>query len=1147
MSTPSDQHQPSSEPKLDGIWISDTAIRQPVFVTMIMFAIVVVGLLSFFTMPVNLLPEINPPVISVVIGYPGAGPESVADQIARPFEEAISTLNGVSSITTNSSEGRMVAIVEFVQERDPIQALQDVREKVSQVRGTFPSEIDDPIFNRFDPSQAPIISLAVVADDDLNPQELRELIDDEIVPRLQRVQGVGSIDVTGGLVRQINVLMDLNRLTALQILPAQISQAIATANNNQGLGNIGVDGVDVNLRTPSVIQQPDDILRVGLPGTTYKIGDVARVEDGFDDIDQYTRLNGSDAIQIDIRKQSGTNTVAVADAVFKELDRAFGEFPQLRYTIVRDDAETVRLNVRGALEEILFAIVGAVLVLFLFLRDIRNTFTMVAGLPVIIIGTFAALAAFDQTINILSLLALSISVGLVIDDAIVVRENIIRRVEAGEPPLLAASRGTAEVSLSVLAMTLTIVAVFVPVTFTTGVVGIIFGAFGITVASAILISLFEAFTLAPMLSSVLFRGNSKKQAKREPKRNHTPEFEDERIPADMRGEHIDWMGRTYGRMLAFSLRHRFVTLSLGVLVIFLTVSTAQNVKFAFFPSQDEHQFGMGFTLPPGTPLEITDQLARQAEQILLRDPDVEAVLVNVGGTGTSEQAEFFVKLHEEASTPVVQARLRPQLAQFPDMVMSIASFQGTSTEVTNRPLQAKILTTGSLEEIIPIAETAVARFRTIPGLEDVAMTYRQGKPEIQFRLDPARAADFNFSNSDLSRTLRALIDGDKAAIYREDGSDYDIVVRLQPEDRSDINSISTLRVPINGQLVPLANVATLAIAESPTSLRREDRQVAIIIGGNNVGRNINEVQADMQAVLDELDLPPGVVVAFGGDTADQGEGFASLLVAMLLSVIFVYMVLASQFGSFFQPFVIMLAMPLSFVGAFAALSLTQVELTIFGMVGMIMLMGLVVKNSILLVDFSNRLLKAGIEKNIAIQLAGAVRLRPILMTSLTLILGAMPSAIGLGDGGEARRGLAMVIIGGMITSTLLTLILVPSAYSLLESVTRRVNNFWHWLGQRGQTTQPALSPALATASGNTTLSTTSHAELAYTNGQPSGNGTHHAHQPSNGSAPVSADTAPDSNTSNGSNGTPNESPAVVTAAPTLDAGSTQNPDQPHQA
>ncbi|NJL33827.1 MAG: hypothetical protein HC893_08160, partial [Chloroflexaceae bacterium] len=638
-----------------------------------------------------------------------------------------------------------------------------------------------------------------------------------------------------------------------------------------------------------------------------------------------------------------------------------------------------------------------------------------------------AMQIFDQTINILSLLALSISVGLVIDDAIVVRENIIRYIEKGYSPLVAASKGTAEVALSVLAMTLTVIAVFVPVTFTTGTVGIIFAGFGIPVAAAIAISLFEAFTLAPMISARAFARTPRKEHKQANDR-----FTDPRIPEELR-EEVGPLGHFYGRVMGWTLRHRLITLSLGVFVIILSVLAAGNVKFAFFPSQDSGEFGYGFSMPPGTPLEVSDQFARQAEQILLADPEVEAVLTSVGVDGSAEEVEFYVKLHEEAVTNEVQERLRPQLAAFPDSAMSIASFNGTSTDVTNRPLQAEILTTGDLEDIIPIAQQIEAKFEDIPNLEDVDMTYAPGKPEIRFLINPGRANDFGFSNNDLAVTLRTLVDGDTAATFRDDGSDYDIVVRLEAEDRTDFTSISTLRVPLQGQMVPLASVASISIDESPTSIRRENRQTMIVVGGNNFGRNINEVQADMQTAIATIDLPPNVAVAFGGDTAEQGAGFESLLIAMGLSILFVYMVLASQFGSFFQPIVIMIAMPLSFVGAFLGLSLTGVELTIFGMVGMIMLMGLVVKNSILLVDFSNRLLDAGVEKNAAIQQASAVRLRPILMTSLTLILGALPSAIGLGEGGDVRRSLSVVVIGGMITSTLLTLLIVPSSYSILKS------------------------------------------------------------------------------------------------------------------
>ncbi|NJL33826.1 MAG: efflux RND transporter permease subunit [Chloroflexaceae bacterium] len=379
---------PRRKPELNGVWLADTSIKQPVFVTMVMLALIVLGLLAYRTMPVDLLPEISPPVVTVSVGYSGANPESVADQVAEPIEEALSTLNGVETITTISSEGRMNAIIEFVQERDPVQALTDVREEVNRIRNQLPNDIDDPTFQRFDPAQSPIISLAVTSTGAETQEELRSLLDDEIVPRIQRVPGVGSVTVQGGLIRQINVNMNLDRLTALQILPSQVSQAISNANINRGLGDIGIQGLDVNLRAPSAIEDPQDITEIGILGTNYDVGDVATVEDGFEDVDTLTRLNGDDAINIDIRKQSGTNTVEVAENALEVLNAAFDEYPNLQYQIVRNDAEEVRLNVDAALEEIFFAIGGAALVLFLFLRNLRNTLTMIIGIPVIIIATF---------------------------------------------------------------------------------------------------------------------------------------------------------------------------------------------------------------------------------------------------------------------------------------------------------------------------------------------------------------------------------------------------------------------------------------------------------------------------------------------------------------------------------------------------------------------------------------------------------------------------------------------------------------------------------------------------------------------------------------------------------------------------------------
>ncbi|GAB4109718.1 MAG: efflux RND transporter permease subunit [Roseiflexaceae bacterium] len=1026
------------KPTLRGNIIADTSIRQPVMVTMLMLLALVTGLLAYTTMPVNQLPDIELPTIVVTVAYPGAGPESVADQVAKPIEDELSTISGVDSITSNSTEGLAVVVAEFRDGIDPNIALQDVREKITSIRQRLPQEVEEPVFQRIQPNQAPILVVAVKSARGITGRDLRELVDEQIVPQIQQVPGVGSTTLSGGQVRQINVEMNLNRLQNLGILPSQVDGAIAAASTNIGLGSALANGQSYNLRTPSAYEQPEDIAKTGIPGSSYTVGDVATVVDGVAEQQSYVRLDGADAVTLEIRKQTSTNTTAVAEAALAELQRAFAPYPDLQYVVISNDAEQVRKSVNGAIEEIIIAVLFAILVVWLFFRDLRNTVVTIIGLPVIIIGTFAIIAAFGISINIMSLLAISVSVGLVIDDAIVVRENIFRYMERGYDPKTAASLGTAQVATSVLAMTLTLIAVFVPVTFTTGVTGIVFKAFGITVAVAMALSLVEAFTLAPMLSAYWFKQKSTTT------RGAAPEgFLDETDEHSQPG----LSERIYTRALTWSLRHRAATLLIAAVVIGGSVAVAAGLKFTFLPAPENHRIGLAFEMPPGTPLEVTNQRAREVEQILLSDPGVEAVVTTVGGQrgitggGGDELAQFLVKLHDHTPSAEVRERLRPQLTDLPNLAMSLDSYQyGTNTSVQNRPILIKIRSTASAAEMAPIAEQIEAAVADVPGLADVGSTYNPGKPEVRFSIDQQRANDYGLTNRDLAITLRTLVDGNKAAIYREDGNEYDIVVRLRSEDRSNVETISQVRLPFGGQLIPLSSVTDLQLNESPNLVRRAERQNEILIGGNNVGRNVNDVQREMQARVAALDLPTGVDVRFGGASEDQNEGFASLLLAMALSVLFVYMVLASQFGSFSQPLVLMLAMPLSFIGAFLALRVANLQLDILAMIGLLMLLGLVVKNSILLIDFTNRLRATGMEKHAALIRAGATRLRPILMTSITIIAGNIPAALGIGEGAELRRGLGTAVIGGMITSTLLTLVIVPAAYSLLDGALNRMSH-----------------------------------------------------------------------------------------------------------
>jgi HAE1 family hydrophobic/amphiphilic exporter-1 len=1047
--------KPRQGQKLYGNPISDTAIRQPVFIAMIMLLALTIGLLAYTTLPVNLFPEISIPIVAVSVPYPGAGPESVADQVAKPIEDGLNTLNGVKHITSNSSEGIAQLTVEFDTGVDVDNAEQEVRERVNAIRPTLPQDVKDPSFFKFDFNDLPILTAAVSAEGAKTPLELRKLVDDDIAPRLERVTGVGSVTVSGGQVRQINVQMDLNKLKAWQILPAQITRSIEQANTNLGLGSITAGDKDIGLRAPSMIQQPQDIARIQITGTPYRVGDVATIEDGVAEVDSYARLDGKDAIALSIRKQSGSNTVAVANGVKAELAQMFANRPDMKYFVPSDQSTFIEQSTRSAIEELIVACIAAMLVVLLFFRDIRNTLVTVAGLPVIMIATFAALQAFGLSINVVTLLAMSLSVGLVIDDAIVVRENVFRHMERGETPRVAASRGTAEVALSVLAMTSTIIAVFLPVTFATGITGIIFRSFGITVACAMAISLVEAFTLAPMLSAYFFKQKKGMQAHAQP----TGDVED--MTSVEANEDPGVLGRIYARVLEWSLRrtsHRLAVIGVAIVVLALSAVVASSLKFSFFPEEDSGEFTVGFELPPGSTLAETDRLAQQAEGILLKDPAIEAVMASVGGTGTTEHAEFQVKLREGNATQATEDRLRTQLGFLPQLAFGQVGFGGQGgTSVEGRPLQISVQTNRPVNELIPILQQFQSQTQSVAGLADIDSTFKPGKPELTFHVDPAKVGDLGVTNDDIATSVRALISGDRATAFRQGGDDIDVFVRLKPSDRAGVDSIRGIAVPTKAGSVPLSSLVRVEQTSGPTTVRRYDRQNQVLIGANVVGRNLNEVQQEISAKLQGANLPSDISVSFTGDTQQQQEGFDTLLIAMGLSILFVYMVLASQFGSFTQPFVIMLAMPFSFIGAFLALRISGFDLDILGMIGLIMLLGLVTKNSILLIDFTNRLRGAGMEKHLAIERAGAVRLRPILMTTLALVAGSIPVAIGIGEGSEFRRGLSIVLIGGLITSMLLTLLVVPTAYSLLESVTRRIGNLF----RRGRQPELALAGAEA--------------------------------------------------------------------------------------
>lgn len=1018
--------------------IPKISITQPVLITMLVIAAVVVGALAFTSLPVDLLPNISFPVVAISTVYPGAGAADVERSLTKPIEEAVSSLSGVDTVTSTSQENLSLVTIQFTLESDPQKAAQDVQEKINAIRGAFPRDALSPTVQRFDFSAAAIMTLGVAdSSGQMKPAELRRFVDDKIKPAFERIGGVAQVNVTGGQQRQIQVNLNLDALRARRLAPAQVTNAIAQANASLTGGRVQENGQDVLIRTPGDFQSLEEINNVIIStqrGVPIYVRDVAVVSDSFADTDTYSRVDGTDSIAISIQKQSGSNTVGVADAVQAELTRLRTENSNLSLIVASDQSQFIRESVNDSLLDLILGAVFAALVVLFFFRDLRNTVTTVIGLPVIIIATFAVMQFLGLSLNLLTLLALSLAVGLVIDDAIVVRENIFRHMERGEDPKTASLNGTTEVSLSVVAMTLTVVSVFLPIAFVSGLIGRFFSSFGLTVTAAVLISLVEAFTLAPMLSAYWFK-QRKKLAGEEPV--HAAEGHDLELE-EAKEAKLGWLDRAYRGALKWTLNHKLVTAGVGLLFFVGIVACIPFLQFSFLPGTGQDTISLSILMNPGTPLAVTDATARDIETTLRALPDAEDVFTNVGGQGTPERASFTVKLKDAAAYNRVEQDLRSKLAGQPGLAFSAGGFGGSGSGVAGRTIQINLQTNGSVDDLVTASTQILDAIKDVPGVVDLGRSFQSGKPELHVDVDRDKAARLGLSTAAVGSTVRTLVSGDTASRYREAGREADIVVRLRPEDRSRLQDILDISLTTStGQVVPLRNVAALSNASGPTALERLNRQSKITIGSNILGRAQQSVADDIQARVNKLTLPAGVSVKFGGQVQQFTESFRSLLISLLLSVLFVYMVLASQFGSFTQPIVMMLALPLSLLGAFLALIVTGTAFDLTAMIGIIMLFGLVTKNSILLVDFTNRLRRQGVPRDQALLIAGPIRLRPVLMTSLSLILGSLPVALGLGTGGSFRQPLALVVIGGLITSTILTLLLVPTAYSLLDIVQTR--------------------------------------------------------------------------------------------------------------
>ncbi len=1019
------------------MYISDMSIRRPVFATMMAIALIVLGVVSYNKMNVDLYPEVDFPFVIVTTEYPGAGPEAVASDVTRKVEDALNPIAGVKHIQSTSMEGLSFVFAEFTLETEGIVAAQEVREKISSIRSELPKDVEDPIVQRYDPAAAPIMSIVMGGDRPI--RELTSIADKLVKEKIESIKGVGSVEIIGGSEREFQVLLDLDAMNARKLTYNDIRYSISNANFEVPAGHLNQGSTEMLVRTMGRFENLDDIKSVIVKnneGKVIRLKDIANVLDTVAERRSLSRFNHREAVTLQVKRQSGANTVETAQKVTESLNEINNLLPTgVIVEVARDNSIFIEESLHDVQLTIFFGGALAIFVIFMFLANLPSTIISAMALPVSIVATFTAMNFLGFTLNMMSLLALSLAVGLLIDDAIVVIENIYRHMDKGETPLEAAKNGTSEIGLAVMATTFAIVVVFLPVAFMSGIVGRFFYQFGLTIAVAVLVSLFVAFTLTPMLSSKYLK-KEKPLVKGSKNPVKTALFYWNRF--------FKRFGDVYRRFLGWTLKHRIITLAAAACIFLLSMYLGSFLGADFLPKSDRSEVYISFQSMAGSSLERTSDLASRLEKKIAAQKIVKYQLTTIGGEQTSiNEGKIYVKLVEKNERDI-------SVFEFVDFLrVELAKVPGLTISVTNEPSdggssrQAEYSIRGpEFDRIKSLASNMeIILKEKVSGTVDVDNSEKQSRPELQIEVDREMADDLGLNLAGIGLTVRSMIDGSISGRFKEGNDEYDIVVRLAPEYRTDLENIRNIKIASSKKVagedlfVPLRQVAAVSEKKSPTEIKRFDRQREIRVGANaETGYSLGDIIDAVAIHKDSLNIRPGYTVAPVGESELMAESFADIGVALVLAVIFIYLLLASQFESFMDPFAMGMSLIMAPVGAIIALLVFGSSQSIMSMIGIIFLMGLVTKNAILLIDFIKQARAKGLGRTEAVLQAGPIRLRPIMMTSLSMIFAMMPIAFGIGPGAEFRAPMAQAVIGGLTSSTLLTLIIVPVVYTILDDI-----------------------------------------------------------------------------------------------------------------
>ena len=1049
------------------MWFTRVSLKNPVFATMVMLALVVLGLFSLQRLQVDQFPNVDFPVVVVTADYPGASPQIVESEVSKKIEEGVNSIAGINALTSRSYEGQSVVIIEFGLHIDGRKAAEDVREKVALLRPLLRTEVKEPRVMRFDPASRAIWSVAVLPDNEtrvgqaMTPVELSNWAEQTLKKRLENVRGVGSVTLVGGTKREITIYLNPQALESYGISPEQVAAAVRNDNQDLPVGAIRSLEQERVIQIAGRMQRPEDFGRIIITrkgGAAVRVEQVARVVDGAPEVESLALYNGQRTLLLNVQKAQDDNTIAVVDGLIRTLAEMKKQLPPgVRLEAITDGSRQIRVSVANVRQTLIEGALLTVLIVFLFLNSWRSTVITGLTLPIALIGTFLFMNLFGFTINMITMLALSLCVGLLIDDAIVVRENIVRHVQMGKSMYQASLDGTQEIGLAVLATTLSIVAVFLPIGFMGGIIGKFFHEFGITIVAAVLISMFVSFTLDPMLSSIW----------------HDPSIESHASPGQP-GAPVSLYDKTIGRVtgwfdratdsladlyqdiLRWALAHRLSTVALALVIFVTSLFMVPLLGTEFVPKSDFSETSLSFNTPVGSSLEVTEAKAREVEGILREFPEVNYTLTTIN-TGTAQgkiYANIYIRLVDrkarsrsvDAMSVVLRNRLR-QVAGITVTHVGLLDPMGGQKQILFS-IQGPDTT-----ELERLTQTALTQIRDVAGLVDLDSSVKPNKPTLDIEVKREAASDLGLNLAQMGASLRTLVAGQTVGNWRApDDQTYDVNVRLAPEHRNSPQDLDNIPFTVgtnadgSARIVRLNQVADIRASTGPNQINRRDLTREVAISANVSGRSAGEVSKDIQVAMDRIVMPPGYSYKFSGSTKDMAEAFGYAVSALVLAVVFIYMILASQFKSFLQPLALMTALPLTLIGVVLALMMFNSTLSLFSIIGVVMLMGLVTKNAILLVDFAIRAREDGMARHEALLMAAKVRLRPILMTTLAMIFGMLPLALALSEGSEMRAPMGQAVIGGVITSSLLTLVVVPVVYCYMDDLAQWMRR--HWGGDR---------------------------------------------------------------------------------------------------